>query len=69
MRYFRIFDDISEEGGDLYRWDGMVVQMRLQSGIYSEHTDSPNPGETLEQLFHSLAGSRGRWEEVECPEK
>lgn len=69
MRYFRIFDDISEEGGDLYRWDGTVAQMRLTSGVYSDHTDAPHATETLEEFFDSLSGTRGRWEEVGCPDE
>lgn len=67
MRYFKIFDEISEEGGDLYRWDGRVAQMRLPSGEYSDHTDAPGIAETLEEFFSVLAGSRGTWEEVDEP--
>jgi len=67
MRYFRIFDEISDEGGDLYRWNGTVAQMQLPNGVYSDHTDAPSPGETLEQFFDDLSGSRGTWEEVDGP--
>lgn len=68
MRYFLLFDDISEPGGDIYKWDGTSVRMRLPSGEYSSHFDIPSGGETVEHLMQCLAGSRGRIEEIECPE-
>jgi len=68
MRYFRLFDTLSEPGGDLYKWDGTSVRMQLPSGEYSDHSDVPWPDETVEQLMQSLAGSTGRIEEVKCPE-
>lgn len=65
MRYFRLFDDISEPEGDVYRWDGKFLQMKMSSGVYSDHFDEPAIGETVEELMTSLAGPGGRWKEVD----
>jgi hypothetical protein len=65
MRYFLIFDELSEPEGDLYRWDGNVVRMRQSSGEYSDHCDFPCDNETVEELMTSLAGSRGTWKEID----
>lgn len=62
MRYFRIFDDLSGEDGDLYRWDGDSLRMKLANGDYG-HSDSPASHETIEQYITWLAGRRGRWVE------
>jgi hypothetical protein len=66
MRYFLLFDDISGPQGDLYRWDGRCVRMmNSSSGDWSDHTDSPAVGETVEDLMSTLAGTSGTWEEVD----
>ena len=66
MRYFLIFDDVSDPGGDVYRWDGHHLQMQLKSGKYSDWMDYPSPDETLEELLTALVGG-GRWEEINEP--
>lgn len=67
MRYFLIHDELSDEGGDLYRWDGINLAMLMSSGQYSDHTDAPGENETVEHMLTCLAGSRGTWEEVDGP--
>lgn len=69
MRYFRIHDELSDEHGDLYKWDGTHLRMLMHNGQYSDHTDAPSQDETLEQMLTHLAGIHGTWEEVGCPEK
>lgn len=69
MRYFLIHDELSDEGGDLYKWDGTHLCMLMHSGQYSDHYDTPGTGETVEQMLTSLAGNRGMWEEVGCPDE
>lgn len=67
MRYFRIFDEISDPEGDLYRWDGTYLRMQMSvSGKFSDHYDEPAENETLEEMLTFLAGY-GRWEEVYGP--
>lgn len=65
MRYFRLFDELSEDGGDLYRWDGSDLRMKMQSGKWSDFASILAPCETVEELLQSLAGNWGRFEEVE----
>ena len=69
MRYFRIFDEISDEGGDLYRWDAEAkdLRMRLGSGEYST-PDFPRRGQSVEEYLTYLAGDNGEWKEVDGPE-
>jgi len=67
MRFFRLFDELSSEGGDLYKWEDGVVRMQLPSGEYSDHFDIPAPGETIEDLMGALAGPNGRFEEINEP--
>jgi hypothetical protein len=67
MRYFRIFDEISDPQGDLYKWDGTDLVMQMYSGEYSDHTDQLRAGETIEEMMTFLAGVNGEWEEVDGP--
>lgn len=67
MRYFRIFDEISDPGGDLYKWDGLDLVMQMASGEYSDHSDRLREHETVEEMMTFLAGVHGEWEEVDGP--
>lgn len=64
MRYFRIYDEISEEGGDLYRWDGKELVYKSPNG-WSDWSDSPGVLGKVEALLDHLSGPKGYWEEVE----
>lgn len=67
MRYFKIFDEISDPQGDLYKWDGTDLVMQMASGEYSDHSDQLGPCESVEEMMMFLAGVHGTWEEVDGP--
>lgn len=67
MRYFRIFDEISDPQGDLYKWDGIDLVMQMSDGRYSDHSDQLHGGETIEEMMTFLADVNGEWEEVDGP--